>query len=189
MVKSVSGNSVSGSGEIWRGLVLYEDAPAREFAARASRVLSASPSSEESRQVFWHSFSALADAATSRDLATLATQADLIVFSAPRTGDWPTELKLWIESWILQRGEREGVIVGILIPEDPTGSVEIASLKEVYLRHAAHRAGMDYLNEVPPGISHAIPDSLDSFSARAGQITSLLDEILNTAAQQSTMRR
>jgi len=37
---------------------------------------------------------------------------------------------------------------------------------------------MDYLTDVPPEITRPIPDSLESFSERAQQITSVLDEIL-----------
>ena len=40
------------------------------------------------------------------------------------------------------------------------------------------RAGMDYLSHAAPTVHRAIPDSIDSFSERAGQVTSVLDGIL-----------
>jgi hypothetical protein len=38
---------------------------------------------------------------------------------------------------------------------------------------------MDYLNHVPQDISLSIPESLDSYTQRADQVTSLLDDILH----------
>jgi hypothetical protein len=37
---------------------------------------------------------------------------------------------------------------------------------------------MDYLTEVPQDISRSIPDSLDSYTERADQVTGLLANIL-----------
>jgi hypothetical protein len=56
----------------------------------------------------------------------------------------------------------------------------VASVREIYLRHAARRAGMDYLSHAAPTLRRAMPDSLDSFSERAGRVTSVLDGILQT---------
>jgi hypothetical protein len=189
MVKFVPDNMESSPGETCLAIVLYEGSAAREFVARSSRELSERNQPGGPVEVRWSSLSALADADSARDLAQHAARADLVVFAGACTGDWPDEVKLWIESWIGQRGEREGAIVGVVIPESSVGPVEIASLKEIYLRHVAHRAGMDYLCHVPAAISKGIPDSLEYCSARAGQITSLLDEILSASAHQSTLRR
>ena len=41
---------------------------------------------------------------------------------------------------------------------------------------------MDYLTEMPQDISRSIPDSLDSYTERAEQVTSLLDNILHQQA-------
>ncbi|HLX72340.1 MAG TPA: hypothetical protein VKV04_22200, partial [Verrucomicrobiae bacterium] len=56
----------------------------------------------------------------------------------------------------------------------------VPPFREIYLRHIAHRAGMDFLSHAAPTAAKAIPDSLDSFSKRAGQMTSVLDNILHT---------
>jgi len=189
MVKFVPDNLESSPKETCQVIVLFEDIASREFVARSSKDLSEPVQPGGPLEVCWFSLSALAEAGTARDLAHRAARADFIIFAGARAGDWPSEVKLWMETWISQRGEREGAIVGIVIPENPAAPVEIASLKEVYLRHAAHRAGMDYLCQVPAAISKGMPDSLESCSARAGQITSLLDEILSAAAHQSTLRR
>ena len=189
MVKFVPDNMESSPAETCLVIVLYEGSSAREFVAQSSQELSERSRAGEPLDVRWFSLSTLSDAGVARELAQHAARADLIVFAGACTGDWPDDVKLWMESWIGQRGEREGAIVGVVIPESPIGPIEIASLKEVYLRHAAHRAGMDYLCHVPASISKGIPDSLEYCSSRAGQITSLLDEILSAAAHTSTLRR
>jgi hypothetical protein len=56
---------------------------------------------------------------------------------------------------------------------------EMASFREIYLRHIARRAGMDYLSRGAPTATKAIPDSIDSFSERAGRVTSVLANILH----------
>jgi hypothetical protein len=84
---------------------------------------------------------------------------------------------LWIEDWLNKRGEHEGALVGLLDYDD--GPQHVATFREIYLRHVARRAGMDYLSHAPPTTRRAIPDSIDSFSERAGRMTSVLDDILH----------
>jgi hypothetical protein len=189
MVTIVPDNSETGPQETCHVIVLYEDIAAREFAARSSKELSEVSPTAGSVEVGWFPFSALADAQVARELAEQAAFADLIVFTSGRAGDWPGEVKLWIETWIGRRGEREGAIVGLMTPERFEGLIEMASVKEVYLRHAAHRAGMDYLSHVPVSISQGLPDSPESCSARAGMVTSVLDEILQTEMRRTKLRR
>ena len=107
-----------------------------------------------------------------------AADADVVVFAMEARGDLPDEIKLWIEKWLNKRGEREGAIVGLLHREE--GWHGAASFREIYLRHAARRAGMDYLSHAAPTRRRAMPDSLDSFSERAGRMTAVLDGILHT---------
>jgi hypothetical protein len=38
---------------------------------------------------------------------------------------------------------------------------------------------MDYLTKVPPDISFSFPESFESYTERACQVTSLLDDILH----------
>ena len=94
-----------------------------------------------------------------------------------------------MERWICQRSEREGALVGLVLADRHSRPGEIACLKEIYLRHAAHRAGMDYLSQVPPVLPKAMPDSLDMYRERAGQVTSVLDEILRTGLPPSAQLR
>jgi hypothetical protein len=125
----------------------------------------------------WWSFPLLSHPTLAHNAADKAARADVVVFAMDARGDLPEEIKMWIERWLNMRGEREGALVGLLGRSE--GLNEIASLREIYLRHAACRAGMDYLSHAAPTLRRAIPDSIDSFSARAGQMTSVLDGILH----------
>jgi hypothetical protein len=82
-----------------------------------------------------------------------------------------------VQTWLNQRRDREGMLVGLLDPLDDPASRE--GPKHHCLRNAAHRGAMDYLTHVPQHISFSIPDSLDSYTQRADQVTSLLNDVLH----------
>src|SRR5262249_26515763 len=119
------------------------------------------------------------DSQLGTEAANRAAKADLILFAVTSEGDLPNEVKHWIEHWMNRRGEREGALAG-LVMDRPASPFEIATRKEIYLRHTARRAQMDYLSHEIPTPRKAIPDSLDSFNRRAFEMTSVLDEILQT---------
>jgi hypothetical protein len=160
-------------------LVLYESPAGRERAISFCEEFTKQSGAAAELGVRCFSFDSLKVPAKSDEAISNAEKADLIVFAVTSVGDLPAEIKIWTENWLGKRGEREGALVGLILG-DAANPCEIACLKEVYLRHLAHRAGMDYLSHVPPMIPREIPDSLDSFSQRAGQVTSVLDEILHT---------
>lgn len=158
-----------------RGVVFYETALAREPAAEFCRHLT----DDHSMTIDWFSFDALSEAASAARATRKASIADLLLFSMTFDGDLPREVKTWIEGLLVERHEREGAIVGLILDRPQNISVEV-SLKEIYLRHTAKRAGMDYLSHGTPAQLNAMPDSIDSFNQRAGQMTSVLDQILRT---------
>jgi hypothetical protein len=157
--------------------VIYEDPAIRERAVHfCGRLIEAQRSPE--LNLDWWSFPVLCDAAMGLGSVEKAARADVVVFAMEARGDLPEGIKLWIEKWLNKRGEREGAIVGLLHGDE--GWRGMASFREIYLRHAAHRAGMDYLSYAAPTLRRAMPDSIDSFSERAGRMTSVLDGILQT---------
>jgi hypothetical protein len=155
-------------------VVIYEDPSLRERAVRFCEHLAEHQFPELTLD--WWSFPVLSQPAVSHSAVEKAVGADVVVFAMAAGGDLPDEVKLWIEKWLNKRGEREGAIVGLLRCEE--GMHETASFREIYLRHIAHRAGMDYLSHAVPTRRRAMPDSLDSFNERAGRMTSVMDEIL-----------
>ena len=160
----------------WSVVVVYEDLAARERAVSFCDQLVGRFWERRELEVNWWPFALLEQAESAAEAAERAARADLIVFSACSEGDFPTAIRVWIECWLDRRGEREGLLAGLLEPAAAPAGRE--GPKHHCLRKAAHRADMDYLTQVPQGISRAMPDSLDSFSRRAEQMTSVLDEIL-----------
>ena len=76
-----------------------------------------------------------------------------------------------------KRGDREGALVGLT--DSAAGAYGVNAQKFIYLRGVAHRGGMDYLTQVPQELSRGMSDSIESYTERAHQVTSVLDEILH----------
>jgi hypothetical protein len=164
----------------WSVVVAHQDAAARQRAVAFCDQLVARFWERFEFEVSWFPFDLLAEATAGKEAAGKAAQADLVVISAAPEGDFPAPLKGWIETWLGQRGDREGVLVGLMEPLAESGSEE--GRKHNYLRSVAHRAALDYLTGVPQEIARTIPDSLDSYTQRAAQVTNLLDGILHQQA-------
>jgi hypothetical protein len=164
--------------EQWVIVVVYEDGGSRDHAVEFFDELTSQIGPQAEFDVSWWAFAMLRNGGANHDAARKAAVADMIVFALRPGGDLPHEIKSWIEASMVQRGEREGAVVGLM--EGEPAPCAAACLKEVYLRRVAHRSGMDYLSHAAPTAARAIPDSLDSYQERAGQITSVLDEILHT---------
>jgi hypothetical protein len=161
----------------WSVLVIYQNAEAREQSVKFCDHLIERFWSRYEFDATWWSFDALEDLRSAREASAKACEADLIVFATQPSREISAVVKQWVESWIGQRGDREGALVGLMDPG--VGITGLLADKFVYLRNVAHRAGMDYLTQIPQDISRAIPDSIDSYSERADQVTSVLDEILH----------
>ena len=161
----------------WSVVVVYEDDAARERAVGFCDQLVSRFWAKCDFDVSWWPFIVLGEAGTAKDAALTAAGADLILFSATPEGDFPSAVKAWIEAWLNQRGDREGLLVGLIDPLADPASKE--GQKHAYLRNAAHHGAMDYLTHLPQDIAFSIPESLDSYTQRADQITGLLDGILH----------
>jgi hypothetical protein len=160
----------------WSVVVVYEDAAARERAVTFCDQMVSRFWEKCEFDVSWWPFALLDQAVAAGEAAERAAQADLIVFSATPEDDFPLPVKAWVETWLQQRGDREGKLVGLI--EHLAGAGEWEGRKHDYLRKVAHHGAMDYLTQIPPDISLSIPESLDSYTERAYQVTSLLDDIL-----------
>jgi hypothetical protein len=118
----------------------------------------------------------LDQAPATNEAADRAAQADLIVFCAAPDGDFPLHIKGWVETWLRHRGDREGMLIGLMGPSEEALGGE--GHKHHYLRNVAHRGAMDYLTHIPQDMAR-ISDSLDSYTIRADEVTSVLDDILH----------
>ena len=171
-----SGARLEATKAVWSVVAVYEDAAGRERAVGFCDQLISQFWTQVEFDVGWWSFASLQDTGSAKEAAAKAMLADLIVFSSTSEGDFSGNVRAWTETWLAQRGDREGKLVGLLEPFADASTRE--EQKHHYLRTTAHRAAMDYLTQVPPDISLSIPDSLDSYRQRANQVTNLLDDIL-----------
>lgn len=161
----------------WSVIIIYDDLPTREEAVKFSDGLVRRFWSEYEFDVGWSSMKQLEKSDVAKTSAENAAKADLLVFALKPEGELPDCFFAWVDRWIDKRGEREGALAGLLDPAaNPNG---IATQKYLYLRTLAHRAGMDYLMQLPENMVRTIPDSIDSYAQRASTKTSVLDEILN----------
>ena len=176
MTSTNENGGLVGAKGVWSVVVVYEDPAARERAVAFCDQLVSRYWAELEFNLSWWSFAVLEDASSAKDAADKAVCADLIAIAAKPEGDFPQPVKRWVETWLTQRGDREGMLVSLLELAAGTGSLE--GPKDHYLRHAAHHGAMDYLTQVPEDLSLSIPESLDSYTQRADQVTSLLDDIL-----------
>ncbi|HPC61653.1 MAG TPA: hypothetical protein PKX23_13400 [Verrucomicrobiota bacterium] len=126
-------------------------------------------------EVNWWSFDLLAQEASARQAGEVARQADFVVFACTAGRELPAPVRTWVENWTAARGEAEGAVVVLTQPPACGEGAE----PHVSLRQIAHRAGMDYLTQLPPSLGWQIPDSPECFSERAAKMTSVLDEILH----------
>jgi len=159
----------------WSVLVIHQDTETRQRAVKFCDHLIEKFWSQYEFDVDWLSYDLLENAHSARAAGNKAVEADLIVFAIQPEGEIPDSVRKWVESWMERRGDREGALVGLIDPQQGG----LVSDKPLFLRAAAHRAGMDYLTQLPQDISRAIPGSLESYSERADQVTSVLDEILH----------
>jgi hypothetical protein len=161
----------------WSVTVVYDDAAAREQAVDFCDQLVKRFWTRFEFDVSWWSFSMLQQEPVATEAAERAARANLIVFASTLPGDFPLSVQGWVESWLNRRGDREGILAGLMDPGADLSGRE--GQKHNYLRRVAHRAAMDYLTQVPHSIWRSIPESLDSYAERAVQVSSVLDEILH----------
>jgi hypothetical protein len=180
MTRTNEGEPQAEAKAVWSVLVVYEDTAASERASRFCDQLVNRFWAGFEFDLSWCPFAQLEDADAAKTAAEKAARADLIVFAGNPEGDFSRPVKAWTETWLSQRGEREGILVGLLGSAGNAGGLE--GQKHHYLRNAAHHAALDYLTEVPQDISHPFPDSIDSYTERADQVTHLLDTILHQQA-------
>jgi hypothetical protein len=158
--------------------VIYENAEARQTGVAFCDALVGRFWGQFEFDVSWWSFDEFENGDSAQAAAKKASGADFVVFATRYGERVPRYFRNWIDMWLNQRGEHEGALVS-LCSAGARAHFETGTMS-LYLRSVAHRAGMDYLTEIPQGLSHPIPESLESCTERAQQVTSLLDEILHS---------
>jgi len=176
MASAKNNEAPSQAKETWSVAVICEDELTRSRALAVCDRLVQQFWAEIEFQFHWWQFAHLREAAPAHDAANVAAAADLIVWATHPEGDFPEHVTAWIQTWLGKRGHREGALVALVGHEHDISSKRIA--KHLYLREVAHRANLDFLSEIPPFLRRSIPESLQWFNERAGQVSSTLDDIL-----------
>jgi len=159
-------------------VVIHDNSEGRVHATLACDRLVERFWSECEFKISWWPSTVLSQPHSATEAMAMAITADVILFAfQPATG-LSKAVKEWIETWLSQRGEREGTLVDLVTRGDEAH--ETAANRHFYLRQAAHRSGMDYLTREPQNLTWSFPDSLDAFAARADKVTTVLDQILHT---------
>jgi hypothetical protein len=168
---------ISTAEETWSVVVLYEDKASRECAMVTCDRLVKQFWAEVEFDFHWWRMDFLVDPGMARTAARDAREADCIIFSSVTEGEFSPTVLQWVEQWADQRGDREGMLLG-LTPATSPGIAPITQ-RQLRLREIANRARLDYVTQFPSQFSAALPDSWQNAEARAGQVTSVLNEILN----------
>ena len=122
-------------------------------------------------ELSWCVSTDLHDAVLARESAGKTASADLVIFALSGADEPELHVRAWIESWLTKRGGREGSLFDLTSGAMPG---------QAFFRRVAHRAGMDYLTEIPDDLYPLLDASAEANSARAGQVTGVLHSILKT---------
>jgi hypothetical protein len=164
----------------WSVLALYENRGARQLAVQFCDGLVHRFWAEYGFDLTWCDWEGLEHPVSARDAATKARDADLIIVALSALGTVPQHVQAWLDLALKERGEREGVLVGL--PDAEPGRDASAAATQLYLRKLAHRAGMDYLTTVPQYLPTRVPETTEACNLRATQVTKVLDQILSHAS-------
>ena len=177
MARSKQDSTQLTTAETWSVVVVCEDAATHAHALEVCDHFMKSYWTEVEFEFSWWLFAGLHDPEKASAAARAAADADLIVFATHPEGDVPRVVKEWVEAWLAQRGEREGALIGLV--RAAAGTQSSTSPKNLYLREVSHRAKMDFLSEMPRSVPGMIPHDADTVAQRAGQVTTVLDEIVH----------
>jgi hypothetical protein len=161
----------------WSILALYEDPDARQLAVQFCDGLMQRFWAESGFDLSWCDWKGLEHPVSAEEAAKKAREADLIIVALSGQGMIAQHVKGWLELAVQDRGEREGVLVGL--PDAAPSYDAEAAVTQMYLRKLAHQAGMDYLTAVPQSLPTRVPESTEAYNQRATQVTSVLEKILS----------
>ena len=161
----------------WSVLAVYQGGAARQCAVKFCDVLVQRFWPDTSFDLDWCRCEDLREADRAKEAATQAEDADIVVVAMAETGTLEPHVHGWLETALVRRGDREGILVG-LAATDAALTPEAAATQQ-YLRKLAHDSGLDYLTRVPQSLCQTVPETVEAWNLRASQMTSVLDTILH----------
>jgi hypothetical protein len=143
MNENTGDNAVSASSEPCSVVVLYEDAFTRDQALALCARLRQQWGGEVDFDFSFWKLAFLRDALMAKAAGYAAVRADLLIFSAQYQGEWPADVKQWLETWLAARAARTGALIPLI--QGAAGWEQTVSSKQTFLCELARRAKMDCL--------------------------------------------
>jgi hypothetical protein len=166
--------------ESWSVTVLYQDTEVRQRAMQVCDHLMRQFWSEIEFDFSWWRFSFLEEEVLAERAASHLWDSDAIIIAVRSDGELPSAQAAWLEEAMARRGVRGGAFIALFCGEAHSAARTDAAM-DAKLRDLAERGGMDYLTEPPNVLPGCLPDSLDNFSRRAEEHTTIMDNILKHA--------
>ena len=159
--------------EVWSVVVVYEDLPTRERAMSVCDHLVKQFWPDIEFKFLWWRTDFLEDDGMAATAGENATQADFIIFCGGSEHPLSLRMRQWFQ-WSLQRNGRDMAILDLTDSTERGHTFE----KTWFLREAAKRGGVDYLNGGAPGE----PEQLESLPVETIPLlasSTMLQKILN----------
>jgi hypothetical protein len=148
-------------------VVIYDDPATRARALKACDYLVSQLWENVELNFYWWRTDFLDDQNMSRAAAHYAIGADFLIICSTGTEARSKTLETWLESWISERDNREGVLIDLSLLPDPSNRLQSV------LREIAERGKFDYLAttatstsdrptgklpSIPPASADRLPD-------------------------------
>jgi hypothetical protein len=160
-----------------RAVIAHEHDPASgERVKQLCRSLDAELGGELHFEFGWWDFGQLGDSQQLHTAAEQVADADLILLSVHAGNELPRPVQDWIEAGLARRCKHGGAVAVLLGPAHVPG--ESGWPLDSYLRYLAEQADMEFWASTPCETSEPMPASLDVFTARASEVTTVLENIL-----------
>lgn len=146
-------------------VVLYENDQTRTRAMAACDYLVQQFWQQVELKFHWWRADFLRDSRLAALAADSAVQADFLVISSERAGEFSGEVEAWFETWLERRTEPVGALID-LPPATARGAHDPA--RDRFLSEVSRRGRFEYLTALPGSEGTTPPDSKSSALAGIG---------------------
>ena len=172
-----AGISAHATAEAWFVVVLYQNKITRDRAMALCDRLVKNFWADVEFDFRWWRLDFLDDPRMAQIAAGDATTADIFILSSTPDTEISMPALKWFETWSAQRERREGLFLDLT--DAASQNLATVQRRQALLRALASRANLDYWNRIPPPLSGSLLQSWPSVEARATEVTSVLNDILN----------
>ena len=156
-------------------VVAYDDSLGRSNADRLYSWLVEEFGDEFDFDSRWWSFEQLSQARTAQNAANVTMDADMVIISAAGD-DLPGHAKLWIETCLVGKGERDMALVALIGTSNPQRGSQVPAY--AYLKRVAQHAGLSYFTSLFHLPEPMRACTIGTLQIRTDIVTPILEEIL-----------